>query len=219
MKYEKWEKYYSIILKDFGFSQEADAASARLLSRLLKEHEDGLKKLPPLIEGRGVAIYGGAVKRADINERWKGTIIAADDAASILLSAGITPHIIVTDLDGNVDEQIKANSNGAVVVVHAHGDNIEAIKRYVPRFSGPLVGTTQTQPLENVHNFGGFTDGDRAVFLARHFSASDIHLIGFDFENVVYKTGKDPVVKRRKLQWAKRLIEVAGIDTSSPRQP
>ncbi|HWQ19331.1 MAG TPA: hypothetical protein VN455_06085, partial [Methanotrichaceae archaeon] len=66
------------------------------------------------------------------------------------------------------------------------------------------LGTCQCRPPEGLFNFGGFTDGDRCVFLARHFGAGSIRLIGFDFS--------DPGVtprKSKKLGWARRLIETA----------
>ena len=54
---------------------------------------------------------------------------------------------------------------------------------------------------DRVHNFGGFTDGDRAAFTADHFGAAELRFVGWDFE--------DPDVspeKREKLQWAERLL-------------
>ncbi|KAF5423700.1 MAG: hypothetical protein C5S45_00565, partial [Candidatus Methanocomedens sp.] len=89
----------------------------------------------------------------------------------VLMDMGIVPHIIVTDLDGDVKAEIKASQAGAVMVVHGHGDNIPIIMSIVPKLCN-VVGSTQTVPLDNVHNFGGFTDGDRCVFLARELGAS-----------------------------------------------
>ena len=43
------------------------------------------------------------------------------------------------------------------------------------------IGTTQTNPFNKIQNFGGFTDGDRGVFLASHFDAKKIILFGMDF--------------------------------------
>ncbi|MBU2617645.1 MAG: DUF115 domain-containing protein, partial [Euryarchaeota archaeon] len=63
------------------------------------------------------------------------------------------------------------------------------------------IGSTQSAPLKNVHNFGGFTDGDRCVFIAKEFGAESIALIGFDFED-----SNVSEVKQKKLQWAKKLI-------------
>jgi hypothetical protein len=75
----------------------------------------------------------------------------------------------------------------------------------VRRFSGPVVGTTQSTPLAHVHNFGGFTDGDRAVFAADDLGASGITILGFDLDD----TDVDPL-KRGKLFWARRLLGLIG---------
>ncbi|MEE9236285.1 MAG: hypothetical protein V3U52_00640, partial [Thermoplasmata archaeon] len=49
--------------------------------------------------------------------------------------------------------------------------------------------------------------GDRAVFLADHFGASVIRLLGFDFERPNPKD-RSTEVKQRKLIWAKKLIRL-----------
>jgi uncharacterized Rossmann fold enzyme len=140
-------------------------------------------------------------------------LVTADGATSALLKYKLIPHIIVTDLDGDVLDQIKANLHGSIVIIHAHGDNIDKITKYISEFKGRIIGTTQTKPgvFENLHNFGGLTDGDRAVFLANHFSAEKITLIGFDFNNEIGKysfaENKDIKLKKKKLKWCKRLID------------
>ena len=122
------------------------------------------------------------------------------------MSMGIVPDIVVTDLDGDVESQIEASEKGAVTLIHAHGDNIDLIMRYAKEFTGKVILTTQSRPDLVLYNFGGFTDGDRAVCLARHLGAENILLYGFDFENPSFKDGSDPAVKRKKLQWARRII-------------
>jgi uncharacterized Rossmann fold enzyme len=96
------------------------------------------------------------------------------------------------------------------MVVHAHGDNIDMIKKLVPKFR-KVLGTTQVMPLENVHNFGGFTDGDRAVFLAEEFGAKNIVLVGMDLGNAIGKYSKekvkDPELKKQKMKAGRRLLE------------
>ena len=47
-----------------------------------------------------------------------------------------------------------------------------------------------------VHNFGGFTDGDRCVFLANHFKAKKIILLGMDFGTRIGKYSKTRVISR-----------------------
>jgi len=100
-----------------------------------------------------------------------------------------------------------------VMVVHAHGDNIPVVKKLLPKFKNPVI-TTQVEPLKNCHNFFGFTDGDRAWFLAKHFNARKIELVGFDFGETVgkYSDPGNPIdheadeMKRKKLEIAKRLM-------------
>ena len=56
-------------------------------------------------------------------------------------------------------------------------------------------------PAPRVHNFGGFSDGDRAVFAADALGAKTITLFGFDLDD----KNVDPV-KRGKLMWAKNSL-------------
>ncbi len=118
---------------------------------------------------------------------------------------GICPDAVFTDLDGATDRLLELNESGTIVVIHAHGDNMPLLRYWVPRFKGPVVATTQSAPLKNVYNFGGFSDGDRAVFAADELGAEHITIIGFDLddENV------DPV-KRGKLSWARKLLAAIG---------
>jgi uncharacterized Rossmann fold enzyme len=129
--------------------------------------------------------------------------IAADGAAEVLLRRGMVPDILVSDLDGPFPAILQASGEGAITVVHAHGDNLDALSEYVPQLKN-IVGTCQCRPPEGLYNFGGFTDGDRCVFLARELGASSIRLVGFDFEDQSVTPRK-----RKKLAWAKRLIEIA----------
>jgi uncharacterized Rossmann fold enzyme len=99
------------------------------------------------------------------------------------------------------------NRRGTIMVIHAHGDNIPLLKNWVPRFEGPVVATTQSAPRMRVHNFGGFTDGDRAVFAADGLGAAPITIIGFDLDD----RDVDPM-KRGKLFWARYLLRLIGHD-------
>ncbi|MEM2818029.1 MAG: hypothetical protein QXN39_06050, partial [Archaeoglobaceae archaeon] len=66
-----------------------------------------------------------------------------------------------------------------------------------------FVATTQSKPFGRVYNFCGFTDGDRAVLIAKKFGAKKITLYGFDFE-------KAEGTKLKKLKWAKKILEIEG---------
>ena len=210
MDYNKWKKYYNQILLDFGYSEKEDEKSAVLLSELLLgkklvTHKD----LNNMISGKNVYVFGAAGSLQDDVKKVKkekAVFISADPATSLLMEKNIMPDIIVTDLDGVVEDEVKANKKGAIAMIHAHGNNIDRLERYVPMFDGKIIGTTQSKPFDNIHNFGGFTDGDRAVCLADCFGAKKIFLAGFDFENVG-KYSKSKELKMKKLEWAKRIIE------------
>lgn len=210
MDYNEWKKYYNQILLDFDFSKKEDEKSAVLLSKLL----DGKKLVKPedlnnIISGKNVYVFGAAGSLQDDVKKVKkekAVFISADPATSLLMEKNIMPDIIVTDLDGVVEDEVKANKKGAIAMIHAHGNNIDRLERYVPMFDGKIIGTTQSKPFDNIYNFGGFTDGDRAVCLADHFGAKKIFLAGFDFEDVG-KYSKSKELKMKKLGWAKRIIE------------
>ncbi|RZN63931.1 MAG: DUF115 domain-containing protein [Candidatus Methanoliparum thermophilum] len=210
MNFTEWEPIYTEIIKDFGFSRDADEESARLLSTMLDKKESGMiyRQIEQKIAAKSVIVCGKAailvkdLKNIVLKDK---TIIAADGATSLLLNIDLSPDIIVTDLDGNIDDILMAEERGSLIVIHAHGDNIDKIKKYVPKFKN-VIGTTQSSPFDNIYNFGGFTDGDRCVFLAKHFGAREIILAGFDFED---QTVTDR--KRKKLEWAKRLLIILGV--------
>lgn len=212
MEYSQWVRYYREILADFGYEEEKDKEAARLLHELLAGKTLATKEeLEAALRGNAVNVFGAGPSLAglvaDLGGHLTGPLITADGATSCLLENNLVPTLIVTDLDGKVEDQIAANARGAIAVIHAHGDNMDALKKWVPQFTGKVVGTTQAEPSGSIQNFGGFTDGDRAVYLAQHFGASRIMLIGFDFDR---DDGPDATeeskVKARKLTWANVLI-------------
>src|SRR3990172_9084856 len=206
MDFEAWDVYYRQILKDFGYSREEDERAARILDERLTGERIAPEALRPMFAGKDATIAGNAPSLADELTAVAHPLVAADEATSVLRARGIRPDVIVTDLDGDVADQVAANAEGAVAVVHAHGDNIPAIEAWGPKFRGRVIGTTQARPFERVHNFGGFTDGDRAGFLADHFGAASLLLIGFDFETPSPKDA-DRETKKRKLDWAYILLQ------------
>lgn len=205
MLYDEWEVYYQLILEDFGFDRQKDELSARCLSDRLAGEETLPEELMDLINGRIVTVAGDGPNLEDETERAKGVLIAADEATSVLLERGRIPDIVMTDLDGKIEDLVSANERGAIVMIHAHGDNLDTIMQHAGSFRGKIMGTTQSVPSGKIHNFGGFTDGDRGVFLADHFGALEINLIGFDFDNPRNK-GKNVEMKKKKLNWAYALI-------------
>ncbi|HEU4985387.1 MAG TPA: 6-hydroxymethylpterin diphosphokinase MptE-like protein, partial [Nitrososphaera sp.] len=215
MKFVDWFPYYQGIRAEFGYSTEKDQEAARMLSGMIKRKALEPKVLQKKIAGKSVLVLGAGPSLAEnikiIKKNKSFVKIAADGAVQALLENKIKPDIVVTDLDGNPAALQKAATRGATMVVHAHGDNMDMLKKMVPKFK-KVLGTTQVMPLENVYNFGGFTDGDRCVFLAEEFGAKKIVLVGMDFGASIGKyskeTVKDPELKKRKMQAGKRLLEM-----------
>jgi 2-amino-4-hydroxy-6-hydroxymethyldihydropteridine diphosphokinase len=204
---------FAPIRSAFGYSEAADRAAAedlagRLSRRPFRSEElvEGLR-----LRGRTVHVLGAADRARQDAERMPNTgeVWAADGATSAALLAGRTPTAIVTDLDGRVEDQVKAAHRGALVFVHAHGDNRPAIERWLAEFPPRQVaGTCQVEPVPPLLNPGGFTDGDRAVFLALALGAGEVRLYGFDYERPGSFSGrKDLFTKPLKLAWARRLID------------
>jgi len=207
MEWKEWKHWYDQIVVNMGLDPERDEQAAKLL-RTLEAHRRGdIRDLERLIRGKEVIIFGPA-PFSDMSFG-NAVKISAGSTTDQLVEMEIWPDIIVTDLDGNVPAQVEANQKGAVAVIHAHGDNMDAIREWVPRFSPPIIGTTQVEPFEDIYNFGGFTDGDRAVFMAIHFGASRIILKGFDFDNPTGKPIVDMALKMKKLGYARQLINYA----------
>ena len=115
---------------------------------------------------------------------------ASDNCMVKIISLQSCPgHPIVTDLDGNIKDILDLCKQGAIPVIHAHGDNIKKIEKFVPKFDY-FLGSTQVNPTERVFLWGGFTDGDRACFLAAHYNPKQIIMVGMDFGNMVGRWSK-----------------------------
>lgn len=209
MDFAAWEPIYERILQDFGFERQGDEKAAQILSYMLTEENTiQISELKATIFGKPVFVCGNAPqlrKELSAIDLSDFIIIAADGAAAVLMDTGRIPEVICTDLDGNsetdIEKEILACEKGSIVLIHAHGDNIDKLQRYVPRFKR-FIATTQSRPFDKVYNFGGFSDGDRCVFVAKEFEARTIRLAGFDFED----KNVNPV-KKKKLNWARQLIE------------
>ena len=172
-----------------------------------------VKKLERKIRNQTVFVIGAGsslLSSIPILKKYKNiTKIVADGTTRALIENKIMPDVVVTDLDGEPEFLKKASRDGAIMIVHAHGDNIGKLK-LASEFRS-CVGTTEGKPFGNIHNFGGFTDGDRCVFLARYFMAKKIILLGMDFGARIGRYSKikvhDRRTKLRKLRRGKKLLE------------
>ncbi len=224
---QAWPAWYDRIVATFGYSPAEDQRAADVLSRLLQGRAIPLGRLRNAIRSHPVLVVGaGPSVDEDLKELLEAevfgdlTLLAADGATTAALHvAKAVPQIVVTDLDGRVPDLLQADRAGSLMVIHGHGDNIPMLERLVPRIENPM-GTTQVQPRPNVYNFGGFTDGDRAVFLATAMEARLVVLAGMDFGPEVGRYSKAKPrsihVKRKKLTMGRALLEWLASQTRVP---
>ncbi len=204
MLQEEWDTIYEAILADFGYDRAGDEDARDRLAALVGD-ADPLVPDDITLEGT-VAVCGAAPTLADELDlaRRADRVVAASNAAAICLRAEIEVDCMVTDLDKTPETARKLSKRDVPVAVHAHGDNLEALERYVPTFEiDSVLPTTQTRSAPPVVNLGGFTDGDRAAFLADRCGADRLVFPGWYFD--------DPTVtaeKAKKLRWAEQLLRL-----------
>ncbi|MHA1577563.1 MAG: 6-hydroxymethylpterin diphosphokinase MptE-like protein [Candidatus Thorarchaeota archaeon] len=222
MNWKDWQPFYQDIAEKLGLEIEQDRVATDILSELLKytDHISLITKLERMIRNRTVVVCGtgpSLIEHLEIiksdREHDNSVFIAADGAASAFLELDLTCNIIVTDLDGRREDFLIMAQRDVLSIVHAHGDNINALRDVVPNLS-QVIGSTQVEPKSNVFLWGGFTDGDRACYLATHYSPKRLVLAGMDFGDVVGRWSKPghsenfPASKRKiaKLSIAKTLL-------------
>ena len=201
MEFSRWEPVYELILADFGFDRAADEAARDDLAEYAVPFDpDRLSALADAtvaVAGAGPSLESTAdvAAAADV-------VVAAGTAADRLPAVGVDVDLAVSDLDKNPGTVAGLTREGVPAAVHAHGDNRAALREWLPRCDPEhVLATTQAAPRPPVVNHGGFTDGDRAAFLADAFGARQLRFPGWNLD--------DPnvgPVKREKLRWAERLL-------------
>ena len=203
MEFEAWEPIYEKIREEFGFRRENDEYARDVLKKISpKSRVESLTKF----EGAKVMIAGGARCIKNELDMVEGVdkIIAVSTAADVLLDEGVKIDMMVTDLDKNPSTSVSLSKRKIPVAIASHGDNIEYLRKWVPKCDlNYVIGTTQVEPIGNIVNCGGFTDGDRAAFLGDVLGASEMVFVGWDFDD-----GSVGIEKRRKLKWAEFLLRL-----------
>ncbi len=185
---EWFRTFYPKIRDLLGYNQTRDERSRDLLANLLSKKVQSFDTIQQLIQNKPVVMLGaGPSLESDLNglanfmKKGHPTIVAADGASDALYESGITPSIIVSDLDNCSMKSLEMGSRDGYVFAHAHGDNMPLVKKVVPKLGSNVFGTTQVSSVKNVTNFGGLTDGDRACFVISYFEPSSIIIAGMDF--------------------------------------
>lgn len=207
-----WKSQYAKLKKEFMYSEKMDQESAIILDSIIKKPVS-LVEIKRILKGKTVFVIGAGPSLSSsiklLKEFKNIPKVVADGAVTAMIENNIRPDIVVTDLDGDINSLKKLHKTKTIFIVHAHGDNIERLP--VSQAFRNSLGTTQARPVGKIRNFGGFTDGDRCVFLARYFEASNIILVGMDFGNKIGRYSKtkhsERKIKLKKLRAGKRLLE------------
>lgn len=198
--FEGWEPTYEAILTDLGFDRSVDeAARDEAAAHLAPFAPDRLD-----LRGSTVAVAVGADLDGPGLRRLREVddVVATADALERLENAAVPVRLAVTDLDSDPPRVCRRARSGLAVAVHAHGDNRAALRRWLPRMPPvSVLGTTQARPGGPMVNVGGFTDGDRAAYLAHAFGAESLAFVGWNLADADVDASK-----RRKLGWAARLL-------------
>ena len=201
--FDAFEPIYEAILEDLGFDRTADEQARDIAAEFAQPFDE--RRLS-VLDDACVAVVGAAPslqsELQSFDESTVDSVVAASTAVDVLATHGIDVDLMVTDLDKNVETADELTHSGTPVAAHAHGDNIPALREWLPAFdSASTLVTTQAEPKAAVANLGGFTDGDRAAFCAHAFGASELQFVGWQFDD----PSVDPL-KARKLRWAEQLL-------------
>ena len=168
-----------------------------------------------------VVIIGAAVEKKEIAELdlENTAVIAADGSVGAMIDYEFLTCVI-SDLDGGQHIDLAA-AKSQRFVLHAHGDNLTRWQNIVEnwsRFKAPpeIILSHQTnENMNGMHNFGGFTDGDRAVCFAlwAGVNVKQIELIGFSTKKVGAWSGTtNQDRKMKKLSWMKKILTFLNLE-------
>jgi len=191
----------------FDWKEEQDLVSALELSNSLDSHP-----MPDLsiVFGEEIVVVGAAAEPEQIPN--EGLLIVADGSIGAISDLSRVV-LVVSDADGIPYIEQAANA-GIPIALHAHGDNMDEWKSALKRWPEnlPIIATHQTTAnLSGIFNPGGFTDGDRAVCIAKSLGAKKITLIGFSTHEIGRWSGITNTEKKlEKLVWMERVLNILG---------
>lgn len=197
MIWSDWKNSYDKIVEELELNAEADEKTSVLLDDFFcsistKKKNTIHQKLshifqhPVIIAGAGPSLKQDLTAILESKNIHNLPLISVNGATTLFKQKKIVPLVVVSDLDGDLIAIKWAIEKGALTLLHGHGDNGTIIFNFLEQHHDILSnydvwGTTQCKPKHSLFNFGGFTDGDRAIFIAFHFQSPLIGLIGFDF--------------------------------------
>jgi len=219
----------------FNWNYSEDLDSAKSMSDCFGEnspfgikywnHDSRKKCLQELCEElRGcekVVIIGAAVEKEELENLNldNAAIIAADGSVGAVLDFDLLTCII-SDLDGGAHIDLAASKNQRFII-HAHGDNLSRWQKVIKKWSNyatppEIILSHQTnEKIQGMHNFGGFTDGDRAICFAlwAGVEVENISLVGFSTQKVGAWSGTtNHEIKIKKLSWMREILKFLNLE-------
>ena len=225
----------SMVRNHFGWDYNDDLSSANKMSVLFsKKRPYGVEKWSikarqtnknnlqkTLVESGRVIIIGASITEAELsNSDLENCAIIASDGSVGAIANHHNLACVVTDFDGNPHLDAVAK-RGVLFVAHAHGDNQQRWAKTLDKWnqfpSQPnLILTHQVnESINGMENYGGFTDGDRALCLAIGLGvkSENITLIGFSTGQIGKWSGNTDIEQKLvKLEWMYRIIEMVGLE-------
>jgi len=208
---ESWKRIYAWITSVLPLNFRADELPSRLFSGLVRLNSEAVEKGYELLEGREAAVLGAGPELSLLESVDVERVVAADAAA--FYAAGKLkkpPHVLVTDLDGIWRTGIEKTRGIPLIIAHLHGDNIELAGKCIEYFEkngASVIYTVQTDPVPPFFNFGGFTDGDRAVFASLFFGARKILVYAVGERSYPPGSSMPSDLRARKFWIGKSIIE------------
>ncbi len=219
---QKWyQTFYDEVVQSLRFSKSQDEFSRNVLSLLLRLKSNLVFPDSEKTSQVGIVFGAGPSLVDDVRDlrkfisKNKPVLIAADGAADgIYATCKLHANFIVSDLDSCSPSMLEEQSRFRHLFIHSHGNNLENILKIVPGLGNNLTGTTQIEPLENVANIGGLTDGDRACFLAAALNLKTVIIAGMSFGTEEGSFSKNRSNQKfdfsrwlRKLEFGKKSLE------------
>ncbi|MHA2074932.1 MAG: 6-hydroxymethylpterin diphosphokinase MptE-like protein [Candidatus Hodarchaeales archaeon] len=218
MRWSDWKNSYTEIVKELKLDLNADRKTSDWLEEYFSNSPAHKKHLilqklryifenPVIIAGAGPSLENDLLLLMESSLNLKLNFIAINGATTLFKTKNIVPTAVISDLDGDLSAIKWAIENGALTLIHAHGDNRNIVYKFLNEFHHIILksdvwGTTQCKPKNILFNFGGFTDGDRAIFIGFHFQSPMIGLIGFDFGSEIgyYSYFNSPITKNKQFK-------------------
>ena len=174
-----------------------------------------------LTSSKRVLIVGAAAQKEALEKisLEDACIIAADGSVGALEDYQKLV-CTVSDLDGGAHID-SAASKGQRFIIHAHGDNHNRWENILAKWSDlpeppELVLSHQTnETFSGMKNFGGFTDGDRALCFAiwAGVKIQNIELIGFSTDKIGEWSGVTNKQKKlKKLLWMEKIVSMLNLE-------